>query len=75
MKCKFREHNRNDVEFKVLTAVTMKNVVFWDVVLCGSCKNRHFGVTSTFRVENTRVRDCQSISKRLTLLARVFFLP
>jgi hypothetical protein len=23
--------------------VTMKNVVFWDVTPCGSCKNRHFG--------------------------------
>jgi hypothetical protein len=22
-------------------AVTMKNAVFWDVTLCGSCKNRH----------------------------------
>jgi hypothetical protein len=25
----------------------MKNGVFWDVTLCGSCKNRHFG--GTFR--------------------------
>jgi hypothetical protein len=23
--------------------VTMKNGVFWDVTLCGSCKNRRFG--------------------------------
>jgi hypothetical protein len=24
-------------------AVTMKNVVLWDVTPCGSCKNRNFG--------------------------------
>jgi hypothetical protein len=27
----------------VFTAVTMKNGVFWDVALCGSCNNRRFG--------------------------------
>jgi hypothetical protein len=26
-------------EFEVFTAVTMKNVVFWEVILCDSCKN------------------------------------
>jgi hypothetical protein len=31
------------VRFEVFTAVTMKNVVFWDVTLCGSCKNQCFG--------------------------------
>jgi hypothetical protein len=35
----------NFVRFKVFTAVTMKNCVFWDVTLCGSCKNRRFGGT------------------------------
>jgi hypothetical protein len=33
------------VRFEVFTAVTMNNVVFWDVTPCASCKNRHFGVT------------------------------
>jgi hypothetical protein len=33
------------VRFEVFTAVTMKNVVFWDVTPCGSCKNRRFGGT------------------------------
>jgi hypothetical protein len=23
--------------------VTMKNAILWDVMPCGSCKNRHFG--------------------------------
>jgi hypothetical protein len=31
------------VRFEIFTAVTMKNDVFWDVTLCGSCKNRRFG--------------------------------
>jgi hypothetical protein len=34
-----------DVSFEVFTAVTMKNGVFWDVTLCGSCKNRDLGGT------------------------------
>jgi hypothetical protein len=33
------------VRFEVFTAMTMKNVVYWDVTPCGSCKNRHFGGT------------------------------
>jgi hypothetical protein len=27
------------VRFEVSTAVTTKNAIFWDVTLCGSCKN------------------------------------
>jgi hypothetical protein len=26
--------------FEVFTVVAMRNAVFWDVMLCGSCKNR-----------------------------------
>jgi hypothetical protein len=32
----------------VCTAVTMKNAVFWNVMPCGSCKNRCFGGTCHF---------------------------
>jgi hypothetical protein len=39
------ETNRKNVRFEVLTAVTMKNGVFWDVTPRGSCKNRRFGGT------------------------------
>jgi hypothetical protein len=35
----------NYVKFEVFKAVTMKNGVFWDVMPCGSCKNRRFGGT------------------------------
>jgi hypothetical protein len=31
------------VRSEVFTAVTIKNGVFWDVTLRGSCKNRRFG--------------------------------
>jgi hypothetical protein len=31
------------VRFEVVTAVTMKNGISWDVTPCGSCKNRRFG--------------------------------
>jgi hypothetical protein len=33
------------VRFEVFMAVTIKNGVFWDVMPCGSGKNRHFGGT------------------------------
>jgi hypothetical protein len=33
------------VRLEVSMAVTMKNVVIWDVMSCGSFKNRRFGGT------------------------------
>jgi hypothetical protein len=33
------------VRFEVFMAVTKKNGVFWDVMLCGFRKNRRFGGT------------------------------
>jgi hypothetical protein len=35
--------NGHYVRFEVFMAVAVKNVVFWDVTTCGSCKSRHFG--------------------------------
>jgi hypothetical protein len=37
-----------NVRFEVVTAVTMKNAVFWDVAPCSSCVNRRFG--GTYRI-------------------------
>jgi hypothetical protein len=34
-----------DLRVEVFTAMTVNNAVFWDVMLCGSCKNRCFEVT------------------------------
>jgi hypothetical protein len=33
------EEEEEDVRFEVYMVVTMKNAAFWDVTLCGSCKN------------------------------------
>jgi hypothetical protein len=33
------------VRFEVFMAVTIKNGVFWNVTLYGSCENRRFGGT------------------------------
>jgi hypothetical protein len=33
-------HVHNGIRFEFLTAVTLKNAVFWDVTPCGSCKNQ-----------------------------------
>jgi hypothetical protein len=37
------EREKDYVRVQVLISVTMKNVVFWFVTPCGSCKNRRFG--------------------------------
>jgi hypothetical protein len=44
------------VRFVTFTAVTMKNVVFWDVALCRSCINGRFGgkrIAYIFMVEKS----------------------
>jgi hypothetical protein len=40
--------NNGNVRFQVFTAVTMKNGIFWDVMPCGSCRNRRLGVCVSF---------------------------
>jgi RNA recognition motif-containing protein len=35
----------SSVRFEVFTAVTMKNIIYWDVKPRGPCKNRRFGGT------------------------------
>jgi hypothetical protein len=37
------QHMKSYVRFEVFTAVTVKNVIFWDIMSCGSYKNQHFG--------------------------------
>jgi hypothetical protein len=36
-------NDNHSVRFEVITAVTMKNGVFWDVTPRDSCNNRRFG--------------------------------
>jgi hypothetical protein len=38
------------VRFEVYMAVTMKDIVFWDVTPCDSCKNLLFG--GTYRLDH-----------------------
>jgi hypothetical protein len=45
LKLSFLRRGAIYVRFQGVTAVTMKNGVFWDVTPCGSCKNRRFGGT------------------------------
>jgi hypothetical protein len=44
------------VRFEVVTAMTMKNVVFWDVTPCGCCMNRRFGGTYRFHHQGDKNR-------------------
>jgi hypothetical protein len=45
------------VKFEVFTAVTMKNVVFWDVTPCRSCMNRRFVGTYRFHLQGRNQRE------------------
>jgi hypothetical protein len=45
------------VGFQVLTAVTMKNSVFWDVAPCRSCMNRRFGGTYRLHLQGRKIRE------------------
>jgi hypothetical protein len=53
-------------DLRVFTAVTMKQIVFCDVLSCGSCRNRRFGGTR-FEVfhgghyEECRVLGCDAV--------------
>jgi hypothetical protein len=45
------------VRFEGFTAVTMRNAVFWVVMLCGSCKNQCFGGTYRPIIRVTGIGD------------------
>jgi hypothetical protein len=44
------------VRFEVITVVTMKNAVFWDVAPCRSCVNRRFGGTYRLHLQSRKIR-------------------
>jgi hypothetical protein len=56
-----RTHNLSYVRFEVFKALTTKIVVFRDVLLCGSCKNRRFG-------GNYRLHHQDDKNRRVTTL-------
>jgi hypothetical protein len=54
------KQNFDRVRFEVLTAVLMKNAVFWDLMPCSSCKTRRFGGMYRFHHQdekNQRARN------------------
>jgi hypothetical protein len=58
---KFHKHTKQQskfyVRFEVFPAVTMKNGVFWDVTLCGSCKNRRSDELTASFIRVTRIGE------------------
>jgi hypothetical protein len=48
------------VRVEVFTAVTMKNVVFWDVTPCASYKSRYFGRTYRLRHQGGEIQRAKN---------------
>jgi hypothetical protein len=62
------------VIFEVFTVVIMKNVVFWDVFPCGSCKNRRFGGAYRLHPQdenNQRAKNTLAIASECSKLRRI----
>jgi hypothetical protein len=47
----------NGLRFEVFTAVTMNNVVFWDVAPYRSCVNRRFGGTYRLHLQGRKISE------------------
>jgi hypothetical protein len=52
--------------FKQQTVVNLKNAIFWDVALCGSCVNRRFG--GTYRHHLHGSKNCKLLPHTLIFL-------
>jgi hypothetical protein len=51
------QNNAYNVRFEAFTAVTMKNVVFWDVALCRTWVDRRFGGTYLLDLQGGMIRE------------------
>jgi hypothetical protein len=49
-----------EVGFWILTAVTMKNTVFWAVTSCSSVKAQHFRAMHRFHLQAQRVTQARN---------------
>jgi hypothetical protein len=49
-----------DVRFEVSMVVTIKNAIFWDVMLCGSCRSRRFGGTYCLQHQGDKNRRARN---------------
>jgi hypothetical protein len=47
------------VRFEVSTAVTMMIIIFWEMTLCGSYKNRRFGGSYHLHLQGERDEQVQ----------------
>jgi hypothetical protein len=52
-----QESTLSSVRFEAFAAVTMKNVVFWDVALCRTWVNRRFGGTYCLHLQGGIIRE------------------
>jgi hypothetical protein len=50
------------VILEIFTAVTVKNVIFWEVTHCGFCKNKSFGGTYCFHNQNEKNQRAKNAS-------------
>jgi hypothetical protein len=63
-----------NVIVEVIMAVTMKNVVFWYVMLCGSCKNRRFRGLYRLHLQggnNQQTRNALAATSNSSMLQRI----
>jgi hypothetical protein len=68
------EHYSFIVRFEAFTAVTTKNVVFWDVALCRSCINWCSGGTYRLHLQGRRICEREAIVSRWLQLLNVLFV-
>jgi hypothetical protein len=54
---RYRKYKESVIKFEVFTAVTMKNVVFWNVAPCRYCANRRFGGTYHIHIHGIKSRE------------------
>jgi hypothetical protein len=52
--------DENYVRFEVFTAVTMKNDLFWNVTLCGSCRATRHKISNNAIIHSHRRENLKS---------------
>jgi hypothetical protein len=65
------------VRFEVFMAMTVKNAVFWDVTLCGSCEKQRFGGTCRLRHQGEKNQQARNVtySQRASVASSANIVP